>query len=472
MPAVSKAFRFLLILNFWTLLAAAGAQGQVRISGQLDRLEASQAIVRYFTSELDAEPTIWRANVDGHGRFEMEFPLDRPVEAYFEAGNQQTRLFLEPGDQLELRADLERFDESLRYRGKRSSRGNNSFLAAWILAFEDTDSPAHFTLESRMAQLQPHEFSLLADSLLARQLDFLDRQARRSKPSRGFLAYQREQILFQDAIARYAYAGKYTYHGNELEDSYFQFLYRLNPQTALPFLSESYLEFLFYYLPYELSRGNDTRAMPQEQYLVELYNFTRGNLQGLPAYSVCTSILRAGLEDYSPRYASLVEDFLATCPYPRHRELIEWLSQEALRVQPGRPAPDFSLPDARGQMQRFSELARGKRVYLYFWSIWCVPCQNQLQRLEAFLRENPAQDLLVVSVCLDNNIRGWEAWSRGLNPPGAHLYDGAETANTGELWGVKQMPHAYWIAPDGTILLNPAPTPEQTEEFSRMVLGH
>ena len=53
---------------------------------------------------------------------------------------------------------------------------------------------------------------------------------------------------------------------------------------------------------------------------------------------------------------------------------------------PGRPAPDFVLPQLDGPQVRLSEL-RGQVVVLNFWASWCLPCREETPTLEAFFRQ-------------------------------------------------------------------------------------
>lgn len=52
-------------------------------------------------------------------------------------------------------------------------------------------------------------------------------------------------------------------------------------------------------------------------------------------------------------------------------------------VQPGQPAPDFSLPALNGDTVRLSDL-KGQVVLVNLWATWCPPCKAEMPAINAF----------------------------------------------------------------------------------------
>ncbi len=65
-----------------------------------------------------------------------------------------------------------------------------------------------------------------------------------------------------------------------------------------------------------------------------------------------------------------------------------------------RPAPDFLLPDMRGQAVRLSQL-KGKVILLNVWATWCGPCRKEMPTMEALAHKLSDEDFVLLAVSQD-----------------------------------------------------------------------
>lgn len=75
-------------------------------------------------------------------------------------------------------------------------------------------------------------------------------------------------------------------------------------------------------------------------------------------------------------------------------------------VQPGNPAPDFTLPQADGTPLTLSDL-RGKVVVVDFWASWCKPCRAGNPAMKEFYKKYHDSGVEVLGISNDTNHDQW-----------------------------------------------------------------
>lgn len=63
----------------------------------------------------------------------------------------------------------------------------------------------------------------------------------------------------------------------------------------------------------------------------------------------------------------------------------------------GSPAPDFELPDLKGERVSLSEY-RGRIVLLNFWATWCKPCVKEMPAMQKVYDDLRDQGFVVLAV--------------------------------------------------------------------------
>ena len=131
--------------------------------------------------------------------------------------------------------------------------------------------------------------------------------------------------------------------------------------------------------------------------------------------------------------------------------LISFAMSGSAQVKNGMAAPELSLPDAKGQILRLSDL-KGKVVLIDFWASWCTPCRKNNPHLVALYRKLHGKGFEIFGVSIDEDPADWqEAIAKDkIDWPQVndHLGWRAVSAQT---YGVEAIPASYLIDRQGII---------------------
>ncbi len=114
-------------------------------------------------------------------------------------------------------------------------------------------------------------------------------------------------------------------------------------------------------------------------------------------------------------------------------------------------APDFTLPDLKGEDVTLSDALADGPVVLDFWATWCKPCRKAMPKLRDLAREFADDGVTVLAVSIDDPRSRAKvastARSLGLESP--VLLDGDKTVAS--LYRVHSVPTTILIDRDGTV---------------------
>jgi thiol-disulfide isomerase/thioredoxin len=120
----------------------------------------------------------------------------------------------------------------------------------------------------------------------------------------------------------------------------------------------------------------------------------------------------------------------------------------AFAVGVGQPAPDFTLPGAKGQVKLGA--LKGKVVYVDFWASWCGPCKQSFPWLNDMQAKYGAQGFTVIGVNVDAKRGDADKFLAQVPANFTLAFDAAGT--TPGLYEAKGMPTSYLIGRDGKVV--------------------
>ncbi len=117
-------------------------------------------------------------------------------------------------------------------------------------------------------------------------------------------------------------------------------------------------------------------------------------------------------------------------------------------VELGKPAPDFSYPDAKGTVWKLADL-RGKAVFINFWATWCVTCKAEMSSKEALfemMQDRPFQMLGMLFRDDPANLPEYYKTQK-VSPPTLI----SEDNESAKLFGITGVPESFLIDKEGIV---------------------
>jgi len=116
--------------------------------------------------------------------------------------------------------------------------------------------------------------------------------------------------------------------------------------------------------------------------------------------------------------------------------------------QPGRPAPEFALPDLEGETVRLSDFA-GRPVILNFWATWCAPCRVEMPELERVAADYAGAGLVVLTINQEETAEQVGDFFSEVDLTLPALLDA--DGDIGAAYGAYFLPSTVIVGPDGVV---------------------
>jgi cytochrome c biogenesis protein CcmG/thiol:disulfide interchange protein DsbE len=122
---------------------------------------------------------------------------------------------------------------------------------------------------------------------------------------------------------------------------------------------------------------------------------------------------------------------------------------EQRMVNPGDPAPTFSVRTERGQTMTPKDF--GARVLvLNFWASWCQPCIQEFGDLNKFAQDTAGQGVVVLGVSADRSEKAYKRFLESYQPSFQTSRD--PDADIAASFGTFAFPETYVIDKDGKVV--------------------
>ncbi len=134
----------------------------------------------------------------------------------------------------------------------------------------------------------------------------------------------------------------------------------------------------------------------QKKYIAE-------NPQSIYSAALLAGMLRDDLKEIEPLFNAFTADVKAS----KYGKQIADKFVSIKAIQPGKPAPDFSLTDIDGKNLKLSDF-RGKWVLLDFWGSWCIWCRRGNPSLVDLYEKYGGKDFEIIGLAARDKEDAWK----------------------------------------------------------------
>ena len=121
------------------------------------------------------------------------------------------------------------------------------------------------------------------------------------------------------------------------------------------------------------------------------------------------------------------------------------------RVAISKPAPEFTIPDTKGNLIRLDDF-KGKYVLIDFWASWCAPCRAANPKLVHIYNTFNKRNFTIVGISVDRNKDGWIKAIQTDELPWTNLSNLKGWDEVSNIYGVKAIPQNFLLDPNGIII--------------------
>lgn len=136
--------------------------------------------------------------------------------------------------------------------------------------------------------------------------------------------------------------------------------------------------------------------------------------------------------------------------FKKRDEYRKAIAKAAENIQPGKPAPDFTLDDLNGKPLSLSSL-KGKYIVLDFWGSWCGWCIKGIPQMKEYYKKYSGKFEILGIACGDT-VEKWKKAVEDNTLPWLNVINdeegGTDISNT---YAVTGYPTKIVIDPDGNI---------------------
>ncbi len=414
---------------------------------------------------LFKDPTLYSETVcklvpNTNNGIESSFDINCPTIGEIRYGDKKIELFIEPGDEINLKFDGRDIFSSIRAEGKGSI--NNNYIFDFKRKFDVTD----VEMKEKIKTYNFQNYKTYMRNLLRIKQKYLQEYPANKQFSNNFKYYSAADIIYWFGFYLLNYPYEYPlFHEMEspmqLPESYYDFLNEINISAANVLPNQYYSFFLQQYLDY----SNQISKQKVENESTFASSILTGEAQAfMNAKALTFEFKRDGCDMVAPKMIK----FLETCTYPKYKNWMLELYQSSKRSLDGEQAPSFLVRDNLGKLYTNTDFA-GKVVCIDFWATWCEPCLISMKSTQHLANKLKLNNVTFLYFSVDDKKETWEKYLKNHPLDGLQLFPDS-VKQLCFSFHINSLPHYVVLDKEGKIVKVYNGNPDESE-LEKFILG-
>jgi thiol-disulfide isomerase/thioredoxin len=435
--------KFLVAVSVLVILWGCGQQKeQTQLILNLKNAGFDEAVLTIIKDHINNNELTVQAPVNEEGLFVFHVDLPHSQMVYLTLGERRKGIFLGKGGTLHMEADMEDWDATLSFTGDFSAE--NTFILENSKIME--------------AEYGQRELMTIFRNGNAVELDeFLNN--RYTATMQSMEDFHAAQPLSEDYRYYFSTHSKYTRylyklyynHQSEVPEGFYDFITDALAFTDNDLKVPVFASFLTAYLEYHVKSNAEAFSPDLTSFEKKLHTTSdiySGKIQDFVIADMINDEMIMG------DFKAAEDQYLQFRDAGKNAEYVAVLQQtyeDVLRIQPGNPAPAFTLQDMEGNEVSLADF-KGKVVYLDFWASWCGPCMREVPHAKELKKRFQGQDDLVfLYVSVDDDMDAWKRTVETHAISGIHLFSKGWKSDIVKQYNVKGVPTFLIIDREGII---------------------
>ncbi|MCL6261421.1 TlpA family protein disulfide reductase [Aquiflexum sp. TKW24L] len=420
----------------------------ITIAGKLENSESPVISVSHDYEEITQD------SVKSDGSFVLAFDYEETGIYSILNGDLRFSLYLNPGDSIFVTGDSKEFEQTFTASGDMAQE--NEYL----------NKRDYFLYESRL--YDPYVFMAVKkdayfskkDSIISIAKTFYEELKITEGIDTAFLSREESSFHYQDIFMDQLYPMYHALANNIPQDSVDFPIEESNKKVEnLPMDRVELLKVEFYvYMIYRRIESLANDIMKSDS---SIASFAKAEYMAIDSLIKTSEIgdffkfrsIKSNLELRGPLHLEEVyKKFLSENSTPKYVKRLEKAKAKWDPILPGKPVPDFTFTDIKGDSMKLSDL-KGKLVYIDIWATWCGPCIAEHPQWDKVKEEYKDKPVVFLTVSIDNTREPWEKMVKNKKMEGLQWFAAnAWQSELTQFFMVNSIPRFILLDKEGKII--------------------